>query len=114
MTTTSPHTDRAPSIHEVDGLLDFIPVAGPPAALLVGPLVFLALLVAGPFVVIVTLAAVLVLAGAIVAIAGLILASPYLLVRHLRGRSAPAVAIPAAIRRPATSPVRPTARRVVA
>jgi hypothetical protein len=114
MTATSPHTNRAPSIHEVDGLLGFIPVAGPPLVLLAGPLVLSALLVAGPFVLILTLVAVVLLAAAVVALAGLIVASPYLLVRHLRGRSAPVVAVPAAIRRPAPSPVRPSARRVVA
>src|SRR4051812_12431404 len=71
MSTTSTQSDRAPSIHELDGLLDFVPVAGPPAVLLAGPLVLFALAVAGPFLVIVTLAVVLVLAMAVVAIAGL-------------------------------------------
>jgi hypothetical protein len=65
-------------------LLDAVPIAGPPAILLVGPLVLLALIVAGPFLALLTIAAVLAVAGLIVLLAGAILASPYLLLRHLR------------------------------
>jgi hypothetical protein len=114
MSTTSTQPNRAPSVQEAEGLLAFIPVAGPPAILLVGPLVLAGLLLAGPFVLMVTLAVVLLLAVAIVAIAGLVLASPYLLVRHLRARSARRVAAPATVTRPAPSRVRPTSRSVPA
>ena len=67
-------------------LIEFVPIAGPPAILLVGPLVLLALMVAGPFVVVLTIVAALIVATALVALAGAILVSPFLLVRHLRGR----------------------------
>jgi hypothetical protein len=69
-------------------LAEAVPVAGPPAILIVVPLVLLALMVAGPFVVVLTLAAVLVLLAVAVALAGVVLASPYLLVQRLRRRAA--------------------------
>ena len=46
--------------------------------------VLLALMLAGPFAFLVTLIVVLVAAAALVTLAGAILATPYLLVRHLR------------------------------
>jgi hypothetical protein len=69
-------------------LAEVVPVAGPPAILLVVPLVLFALMVAGPFVLVLTLAAVLVVAAVALALAGAVLASPYLLVRRLRRRAA--------------------------
>ena len=75
------------------GTLDLtlvVPVAGPPAILLVGPLVLFTLMVAGPFVVLLTIAALLIAATILGTLAGAVLASPYLLVRHLRGRRAAA------------------------
>jgi hypothetical protein len=110
-TAASPH----PAVEELDPLVGFIPVAGPPAVLLVGPLVLLGLLVAGPFVAMLTIAAVLVLAIAVVAAAGLIVASPYLLIRHLRARHAAApVPAPAPAGRVARSLIPATSRRAVA
>jgi hypothetical protein len=110
MSTTLPQSNRAPSIHELDGLLGFIPGAGPPAVLLVGPLVLFALAVAGPFLVIVTLAVAVFAVVAIVALAGLVLATPYLVVRHVRAAHVPRVAAPSTVWRAA----RPHARRVAA
>lgn len=77
-------------VREVLALTDVVPVAGPPAILLAGPLVLFALMLAGPFVLLLTLAALVVGAAALVALAGAILASPYLLVCHLRSRRAAA------------------------
>ena len=61
-------------------LIFVVPVAGPPAILLVGPLVLLALMLTGPFLLLVTFAlAAVVLLAPIAAI----LVPSYLLVRHL-------------------------------
>ena len=59
-----------------------VPVAGPPAVLVGGPLVLFALLLTGPFVVILTVVVLLVACGALVTLAGAIVVSPYVLVRH--------------------------------
>jgi hypothetical protein len=83
------HTDEPPGdeiVHESLDLLEFVPVAGPPVLLLAIPLVLLALMVAGPFVVVLTLVVLVVAAAAVLALAALVVASPYLLVRHFRGR----------------------------
>jgi len=73
-------------------------VAGPPVVLLAGPLVLFALMVAGPFVLLLTVVAVLVGATVLVALVGAILALPYLLVRHIRehvaARSSSSVSAP--------------------
>jgi hypothetical protein len=70
---------------------------GPPIILLAGPLVLFALVLAGPFLLLLTLVLLLVACAVIVALAGAIVASPYLLVRrfgrhglHRAHRSAPA------------------------
>jgi hypothetical protein len=93
---------RGRDIDEVEPLVGVIPVAGPPAVLIVVPVVLMALLVAGPFVVMLTIVALMATAAALVAVAGWIVASPYLLVRSLRARhaartpvSSPAPLIPA-------------------
>jgi hypothetical protein len=66
----------------------FVPVAGPPVILLFGPWLLLVLLVIPPAAFLITLVLVTVVAaGALVAV-GALLASPYLLVRHLRARHA--------------------------
>jgi hypothetical protein len=110
MSTTAP---THPPTEEIDPLVSFIPVAGPPAWLLTGPLVLAGLLVAGPFVLMLTLVAVVALAVAVAVAAGFLLASPYLLVRHFRARR-PAVPAPATTSRAARSRVQPSPRRVVA
>jgi hypothetical protein len=74
-----------------DMLADILPVletvfvAGPPVVFVWAGTVLLALMLAGPFALLVTLIVVLVTAAALVTLAGAILVTPYLLVRHLRG-----------------------------
>jgi hypothetical protein len=75
-----------PHFRDISPLLEAVPVAGPPAVLLVGPLVLFALLLAGPVALLATLVVVLALAAALLAALAAIVASPYLLVRHLRAR----------------------------
>jgi hypothetical protein len=87
-TTLTRPPDAAGLVAEVVPLIAAIPVAGPPAIVLVGPLVLLGLAVAGPFVLMVTLAVCLLVAVALIAIGGAILASPFLLVHYLRGLAA--------------------------
>ena len=95
MTSTEPISPRrsgAPTVSEF--LADTVPVvdtvfvAGPPILVAWGGTVLLALMLAGPFALLVTFVVVLAAAAALVALAGAILASPYLLVRHLRARRA--------------------------
>jgi hypothetical protein len=71
---------------ETLALVEVVPVAGPPAILLAGPLVLFALTVAGAFACACTLVVLLVGAAALAGVIGAILASPYLLVRRVRGR----------------------------
>jgi hypothetical protein len=74
-----------------DVLADIVPVfatvfvAGPPVLVAWAGTVLLALMLAGPFALLVTLIVVLIAAAALVMLAGAILATPYLLIRHLRG-----------------------------
>ena len=93
MTTTkppSPSVSATPAVDElfedVVPVIDTVYVAGPPLLLLWAGTVLLALMLAGPFALLVTLVLVLAAAAAVVALVGAILAAPYLLVRHLRGR----------------------------
>jgi hypothetical protein len=111
ITAASPHQPT----EELDPLVGFIPVAGPPVLILAVPLVLVGLIVAGPFVLILTLVALVALVLAVLAAAGLVLASPYLLVRHLRARRAVALApAPATTSRLAPAGVRTSAPRAVA
>jgi hypothetical protein len=86
--TTRPEASAQPDfrerLEELLPLIAFVPVAGPPAILVAGPWVLLALMVAGPVVLILTLVALLLAAAALIALIGAILASPYLVVRHVR------------------------------
>jgi hypothetical protein len=77
-------------LREVVPLVGVVVVAGPPVVLLAGPLVLLALMVAGPFVLVLTFVAVLAGSTIVVSLIGAILASPYVLVRDLRARRAAA------------------------
>jgi hypothetical protein len=93
-----------------EALVEVGPVAGviagfgPPVAWLAGPWLLFVLALAGPFAVLFTFVVVLAAAALLVLLAGTILASPYLLVRHLRNRRTGRVAV----RRPAVQlvPVR--------
>jgi len=82
---TTVHPTLAEAVEETEPLIGFIPGFGPPAVLILGPWVFLALLLAPPFAVLVTLVLLVVTAAAVVALIGTIVAAPFLLVRRVRG-----------------------------
>ena len=65
-------------------VIDTVFVAGPPVLVMWAGTVLLALMLAGPFALLVTFVVVLVAAAALVALAGAILATPYLLIRRFR------------------------------
>jgi hypothetical protein len=71
-------------VREVAPLIGTVFVAGPPVLVAWTGTVFFALMLAGPFALLVTLVVVFAAAAAVVTLAGTILASPYLLVRHFR------------------------------
>jgi len=95
MHTTEPLTptaSRPPTLGqelaELDPLVGTVFVAGPPVLLMWTGTVLFALMLAGPFALLVTFVVALAAAAAVVALAGTILATPYLLVRHFRLRLA--------------------------
>jgi hypothetical protein len=95
MPTTEPFIPAGsgpPTLHDHDAevlpLIDTVVVAGPPVLLMWAGTVLFALMLAGPFALVATLVVVLVAAAALVTLAGAILATPYLLVRHVRLRLA--------------------------
>jgi hypothetical protein len=100
-TNPSERPALADRLGEVLPLVFFVPVAGPPAILLVGPLVLLALLLIPPAALLITFVAVFLLAAGLLVALGALIASPYLLVRHLRARHA------VRDERSVTRPVRP-------
>ncbi|HEX6021772.1 MAG TPA: hypothetical protein VFZ00_07245, partial [Solirubrobacter sp.] len=67
---------------EIVPLVAAIPAAGPPVVLLACPWIFLALILAGPFAVLLTL---VIFMLAVLALVAALAATPYLLVRHVRG-----------------------------
>jgi hypothetical protein len=74
---------------EVAPLIEFVPQAGPPVVFVIGPWLFLVLILAGPLGWLFALVAVMIAAATILAaLTASILAVPYLLVRHLRRRRA--------------------------
>jgi hypothetical protein len=92
MTSTEPIGSPSPTLGEIleeaDPLIGYIPVAGPPALLVIVPWVLFALMLAGPFALLITLVLLFVAVTALIGLVGVILASPYLLVRHVRGHRA--------------------------
>jgi hypothetical protein len=86
-TASRPPTLRA-EVAEIDPIIGTVFVAGPPVLIMWAGTVLFALMLAGPFALLVTFVLVFVAAATLVALAGAILASPYLLVRHLRLRLA--------------------------
>ncbi len=79
-------TDFAPSsvgerLDELLPLIDVVAEAGPPVLFVLGPWLFVVLMLIGPFVLLVTLVLV---AAIFVAVAGAACVLPYLLVHHLR------------------------------
>jgi hypothetical protein len=73
---------------EIGPLVGVIPVAGPPLILLAGPWVLFALLVAGPVTLLLTIVIFLLAVRLLIVALAAIVASPYLLVRHLRAARA--------------------------
>jgi len=84
----SPARGIGDELASILALLGTVFVAGPPVLVAGAGTVLLALLLAGPFALLVTLVVALVAAAAVVALAAAILATPYLLVRHVRGHRA--------------------------
>jgi hypothetical protein len=73
---------------EIVPLIGFVPQAGPPVVFVLGPWLFLVLMLAAPFACLFTLVAVIIVAATVLAALPAailaILAAPSLLVRHLR------------------------------
>jgi hypothetical protein len=95
MQTTAPitptacgHQSVADQLADVLPVVDTVYVAGPPILIVWAGTVLLALMLAGPFALVVTFVVVVAAAAAVVALAGAILATPYLLVRHVRAHLA--------------------------
>jgi hypothetical protein len=95
MLTTEPLTptvSRFPTlgeeVAEIDPIIGTVFVAGPPVLLVWAGTVLFALMLAGPFALLVTFVLVLAAAAAVVTLAGAILATPFLLIRHFRLRLA--------------------------
>ena len=88
----TPTASRPPTLREevaeIDPIIGTVFVAGPPVLLAWAGTVLFALMLAGPFALLVTLVAVFAAAAVVVTLAGAVLATPYLLVRHLRARFA--------------------------
>jgi hypothetical protein len=74
---------------------------GPPVIFLLGPWLLLVLLLIPPAAVLITLVAVMLLGAGLLAALGALIASPYLLVRHLRARQRIAHPAPAVSEAPA-------------
>jgi hypothetical protein len=68
---------------EISPLIGVVPVEGPPAILLAVPWLLLVLVLAGPFALLLTIVLAMLAAALIVAALAAIVASPFLLVRHL-------------------------------
>ena len=87
-----PAASRPPTLGEelaeLDPIVGTVFVAGPPVLLMWAGTVLFALMLAGPFALLVTFVVALAAAAAVVALAGTILATPYLLIRHFRLRLA--------------------------
>jgi hypothetical protein len=84
--------DRQPStaatmLDEIVPLIDAIPLYGPPIAFIAIPWILFALLLAGPFALLVTIVIALLAARLLIVALAAIIVSPYLLVRHLRSAS---------------------------
>lgn len=74
---------------ELVPLIEFVPPYGPPVVFVLGPWLFLGLVVAGPLAWLFALVAVIIVVGTVLAaLAAALLAAPYLLVHRLRRRRA--------------------------
>jgi hypothetical protein len=76
------------ALAEIVPLVEYVPFYGPPVVVVLGPWLFLVLMLAGPFAFLVALGVAMIAAAAVVAALTAailaILAAPYLLVRRLR------------------------------
>jgi hypothetical protein len=79
---------------EISPLIGAVPVEGPPAILLAVPWLLLVLVLAGPFALLLTIVVAMLAAALLVTALAAIVASPFLLVRHLRAVRARAAAEP--------------------
>jgi hypothetical protein len=96
---------------ELVPLIGFVPVGGPPVIFVLGPWLFLGLMLAGPFACLVALVVAMIVAATVLAaLTAAVLGGPYLLVRHLRRARAPH----ASISSPAAHVVAITSPRVAA
>ena len=86
-TASGPRT-RGDLLADVLPVFDTVYVAGPPILVAWAGTVLFALMLAGPFALLVTFVLALAVAAALVTLAGAILATPYLLIRHFRARVA--------------------------
>jgi hypothetical protein len=86
--TASGRPTLGDQLSEVIPVFDTVYVAGPPVLVAWAGTILFALMLAGPFALVVALAVVLAAAAALVTLAGAILATPYLLIRHFRARVA--------------------------
>jgi hypothetical protein len=95
---TTPTTGAAG--FEVAPLLFAVAIYGPPVLFLLVPWLLLGVMLMGPISLMLTAAAVFVVAAVLVAGAGALLATPYLMIRHRRAARASAPAtVPADLRR---------------
>jgi hypothetical protein len=81
---TSAIPDVAAMILEVVSLIGFVAVAGPPVLFIAAPWILLALLLAGPFAVLLALVLALAAAAVLVGCIAAMLATPYLMFRRRR------------------------------
>jgi hypothetical protein len=84
---------------EVVSLVECVPVDGPPLAFLLGPWLFVVVMLAGPFACLLAIALLMIVGAAVLAtVTAAVLTPPYLLVGHVRRHRA---------RQAATSPAAP-------
>src|SRR3954447_3741791 len=95
ITATKNEPTAGEILAEIEPLIGVVTVAGPPVVLLAVPWLFMGLMLAAPFAVLVAVVVVMAAAMAVGALTIAILASPFLLARHLSGR------------RPRVAPIRP-------
>lgn len=86
--STEDHPTFGDILADVDPVIDTVFVAGPPVIPLGTAGVLFGLLLAGPFALFATLVLAIIAAWALLALVVAILASPFILFRHLRGRRA--------------------------
>jgi hypothetical protein len=83
--TRPPRRRFGEMLAEIVPLVGFIPAYGPPAVFVLGPWLFLVLMLAGPLAWLFALVVMTIVAATVLAaLSAAILAAPYLLVRHLR------------------------------